>query len=53
MITFVVYILFFKLYGLIREKMQSQQEAMQLQHQSELSAESRSRLKTAVGCAMT
>ena len=44
-ITFVVYILFFKLYGLIREKMQSQQEAMQLQHQSELSAEQYRRIQ--------
>lgn len=36
---FVVYMLVFRMYGLTREKMLSQQETMQFQHQNELSAE--------------
>lgn len=44
-ITFVVYILCFKLYGLIRERMLSQQKAMQLRYQNELSAEQHRRIQ--------
>ncbi len=42
---FVVYVLVFKMYGLTREKIQSQQEALQFQHQNELSAEQYRRIR--------
>lgn len=44
-IIFLVYILFFKLYGLIREKMLAQQKALQLRHQNELAAEQHRRIQ--------
>lgn len=42
--VFVVYVLVFKMYALTREKMLSQQETMQFQHQNELSAEQYQRI---------